>query len=91
LTYALSLQGNLTDTLTAATIGELPVDDDRRHSLNTNSFGSVGDCCVLHVEHRHIAGSASDSIDEIYCFVACGTPSAKNFDFSFVTHKGFSF
>jgi hypothetical protein len=87
LTYPFGPQSGLTDSLTAATIGEPPVDDDRWHAPNPETLGSIRDCCILHVEHRYVTGGASNIVYKIDCLLTRRTPSAKNFDFSFVIHK----
>jgi hypothetical protein len=87
LTDALSSQSGLADSLTAATIGELPVDDDRWHAPNTETLGSIRDCCIFHVEDRYVTGGASDLVYKIDRLLTCWTSRAKNFDFPFVIHN----
>jgi hypothetical protein len=86
LTYTLSPQSGLSDVSTSATIGKFPVDDDTWYAPNTQSLGSISDCCILHVEDRYITGRASNTVYKIDCLLTCRTPDAKNFDFPSSTH-----
>jgi hypothetical protein len=86
LTYTLSPQSGLSDASTSATIGKFPVDDDTWYAPNTQSLGSISDCCILHVEHGYVTGRASNTVYKIDCLLTRSTAGAKNFHFPSSTH-----